>query len=276
MTLTIISAEQRLLDATVKGQVWGLAGVGKTTLLKTLDGPTTLCVSAEGGLLSVQRDDEFGPRYAGDTIEPSNWLEVLSITDGMCGPSSAPFSKVEHRPAPLQKYKTVFIDSTSVVSKWCLEWAQTQPEAFSEKKTKADGTPAPNLLGAYGLLGRMMEQWAWRWKNAPGINVWLVGGLERKENDVGGKDWLPLLAGSKLQSALPYVMDFVLVMSRFKAADGNVYTGLFTDPKGEFGTVPVKVRGGGFDPIEQPHLGHFMAKALGRPATIAPPPSVAV
>jgi hypothetical protein len=258
MSLTIITADQRMAEQNVKGTILALAGVGKTTLLKTLDAPTTLCISAEGGLLSVQRDDEFGPRFAGDTIEPANWLELKSVLDGF---------KMNPRPPALAKYKTIFIDSISVASKWCLEWAQTQPEAVSEKTGK------PNLLGAYGLLGREMEAWAWGWKNLPGVNVWFVGGLERKENDIGQKEWLPLMAGSKLASALPYIMDFVIVMARFKAEDGKTYTGFFTDPKGEFGTVPVKTRGGGFSAIEQPHLGKFMAKALGR-SSIAPPPSV--
>lgn len=272
MTLAIITAEQRLAEATVKMQIWGMAGVGKTTLLKTLDNASTIAISAEGGLLSVQNDDEFGPRYTGDTIEPANWLEVEAITDGFCGSKENPYRRADQRPPALQKYRHVFIDSTSVVSKWNLQWAQTQPEAFSEKTGK------PNLLGAYGLLGRTMEEWAWRWKNTPGINVYLVGGLERKENDVGMKDWLPLLAGAKLQSAMPYVMDYIVVMARFKATtpDGEkVFTGFFTDPRSEYGTVPVKTRGGGFDAIEQPHLGNFTAKALGRLPSPSAPPSVA-
>lgn len=266
MALQIITAEQRLAEATVKGLVFGQAGVGKTTLLKTLDPATTLCISCEGGLISVQKADQFGPAFAGDVIEPSNWLELVSITEAF---------KLKDRPEPIRKYRTVFIDSISVASKWCFEWCQTQPEAFSDKKTLANGQPAPNLLGAYGLLGRTMTQWTWEWKNAPGINVWMVGGLERKDNDIGGKEWRPLLMGAKLADELPYIMDYVVVMGRFKAADGNIYTGFHTDPKTEYGTVPVKARGGGFDPIEQPHLGAFMAKALGHsPVVTAPPPSV--
>lgn len=263
MTLAIITAEQRLSEATVKGLVVGPAGVGKTTLLKTLDPATTLAISAEGGLLSVQRDDEFGPRFMGDTIEPANWLELKAILEGF---------QVSPRPPALAKYKTIFIDSISVASKWCFEWCQQQPEAHSEKSGK------PDIRGAYGLLGREMVSWVWGWKNLTSVNVWLVGGLERKENDVGMKDWLPLLMGAKLQSELPYIMDYVVVMARFKAAtpDGEkVFTGFFTDPRSEYGTVPVKTRGGGFDAIEQPHLGKFMAKALGRLPSPSAPPSVA-
>lgn len=260
MALSIVTAEQRLAEATIKGLVLGPAGVGKTTLLKTLDPATTLCISAEGGMLSVQKDDEYGPRFLGDTIEPGNWAELKTILDGF---------QRKDRPPELAKYKTIFIDSISVASKWCFEWCQSQPDAFSEKTGK------PNLLGAYGLLGREMVSWVWGWKNLSGLNVWLVGGIERKDNDLGGKDWLPLLMGAKLQAELPYIMDYVVVMARFKAGDGNIYTGFHTDPRSEYGTVPVKTRGGGFDPIERPHLGAFMAKALGHsPATAATPPSI--
>ncbi len=273
MALQIITADQRIADATVKGQIWGPAGIGKTTLLKTLQASTCLCVSAEGGLISVQRDDEFGPRYAGDTIEPRGWLEVGQITDGFCGPIDRPFASAAERPGPLQKYQTVFIDSTSVISNWCFAWAQTQPDAFSEKKTLANGNPAPDIRGAYGLLGREMTDWAWRWKNAPGINVWLVGGLSYSLED----GHTPLLMGQAAKNALPYIMDYVLVMDRLKAQDGNTYTGLFTSAIAfpQYATVPVKVRGGGFDAFERPHLGHFMAKALGRSSAPAAPPSVA-
>lgn len=258
MALKIITADQRLAEATVKGCVFGQAGVGKTTLLKTLDPATTLAISCEGGLLSVQRDDEFGPRFMGDVIEPANWAELDAILQGF---------KAEPRPEPLQKYRTVFIDSISVASKWCFEWCQTQPEAFSEKTGK------PDTRGAYGLLGRVMTSWAWGWKNLPGVNVWLVGGLELKENELKIKEWAPLLMGAKLATEVPYIMDYVVVMARFTAPDGNTYTGFFTDPKSEYGSVPVKVRGGGFEAIERPHLGQLMTKALGRRAVVTAPPS---
>jgi hypothetical protein len=255
MSLTIVSADQRLRTQTVKGQIWGPAGVGKTTLLKTLDGPSTLCVATEGGMLSVQTHDAFGPPYSGDSIEPNTWPEHLALLKGF---------QANPRPPGLAKYLTVFIDSTSIISKQCFEWCQTQPEAFSEKTGK------PNLLGAYGLLAREMSAWAWGWKNIPDVNVWLIGGLEQKEIN-GLKEWSPLLMGAKIQSELPYIFDYSLVMARFKAGDGQNYTGLFTNPitHPEYACVPVKTRGGGLAPIEQPHLGRLMAKALGHSSTTA-------
>lgn len=257
MALAIISADQRMQSASVKGMIWGQAGVGKTSLLKTLDPATTLCLDFEAGLLSVQRDDERGPAWRGDSIKVENWPEAVAILKSF--QAKAPF---------LAKYRTVFVDSISVATKQCFDWAMTQPEAWSDKKQKAD------TLGAYGLLGLKAVEWCQDWKHLDGVNVWMVGGLERKEID-GIKEWVPLTTGAKLANALPYIMDYSLVMAAFKAENEKIYTGLFTDPRKnpEYASVPVKSRVAGLAQIEQPHLGKLMAKALGFSPIAAPPPS---
>jgi hypothetical protein len=259
MALAIISADQRRAETTIKGMVWGKAGVGKTTLLKTLDPTSTLTIDIEGGLLAVERDDEFGPRWAGDSIKIENWLEAQAVLQGL---------KSGH--PDFAKYKTVFVDSLSKATTLCFAWAQTQPEAFSEKTGK------PDVRGAYGLLARECVSWCNDFKHLPGRNVWMVGGLEMKEIE-GVRDWAPLTMGSKLANELPYIMDFNLVMARFTAADGNTYAGLFTDPikNPEYASVPIKTRVHGLAQIEQPHLGKLMAKAISLPpkAQVTPPPS---
>lgn len=257
MAIAIISADQRRQNTVIKGQIWGKAGVGKTTLLKTLDPASTLALDFEGGLLSVQRDDQFGPAWTGDSMKVESWPEAQAIIEAF------------EKRAGLEKYRTVFIDSTTVASRMCFDWCKQQPEAFNKQGQ-------PNNLGAYGLLGLEMVSWVKRWHHLAGVNVWLIGGLERKEVE-GVKDWQPLVTGSKLASELPYIMDYCLVMAHFKAADGNTYSGIFTDPmkNPEYASVPLKTRVGGLDQIERPHLGMLMAKALGpsSPAKSAPPPS---
>lgn len=261
MSLAIVTADQRIKTATVKGQIWGGAGVGKTTLLKTLDAATTLAVAPEGGMLSVQKHDEFGPPFMGDSMEPNTWEEHKFLLDAFKSPT---------RPAGLAKYRTVFHDSTSIISKQCWEWTGLQPEAFNKYGK-------PDTLNRYGLLGREMSAWAWGWKNIPDLNVWMIGGLEEKENEATKmRELKPLVMGSKIAAELPYIFDYSLVMARFIGSDGKPYTGLFTNPitNPEYASVPVKTRGGGLAPIEQPHLGKLMAKALGFSPTTAPPPSV--
>jgi len=258
MALAIITADQRMRSATVKGMVLGKAGVGKTTLIKSLDPATTLCLDVEGGMLSVQRDDRFGPAWRGDSIKIESWPEAKAVLEAF---------KAKH-PA-FTKYHSVFIDSISIASRMCFDWCKEQPEAFNKKGEK-------NNLGAYGLLGLEMPDWCWGWKHLDGVNVWLVGGLEQKEV-LGVKEWVPLTTGSKLASELPFIMDCCLVMDRFKAADGNYYVGLFTDAlkNPEYASVPVKTRIDGLDQIEPPHLGKLMAKAIGSSPQSAPPPSAA-
>lgn len=260
MSLVIRTADQRIRTATVKAQIWGGAGVGKTTLLKTLHNPSTLAVAPEGGLLAVQRDDEFGPRFTGDDMEPNTWPEHKFLLERF---------QQNPRPVALQKYRTVFMDSTSIIVKQCMDWCNTQPAAFNKQGQ-------PNKLGAYGLLAEEVTSWAWGWKNIPDVNVFLIGGLEEKENDMTKmREFKPLVMGAKIAAELPYIFDYSLVMARF-TADGKPYTGLFTNPitNPEYASVPVKTRGGGLAPIEQPHLGKLMAKALGFSPTTAPPPSV--
>ena len=259
MALAIVTADQRRATNTVKGMIWGQAGVGKTTLLKTLDPATTLTLNIEGGMLSVERDDEFGPAWAGDSINLETWPEAKAVLQGL---------KSNH--PDFAKYKTVFIDSMSKATNLCFVWAQAQPEAFSEK------TGAPDVRGAYGLLARECVEWCNEWKHLPGRNVWIVGGLEQKEVD-GIRDWKPLTMGGKLANELPYIMDFNLVMGRIKAADGKTYRVLFTDPdlNPEYASVPVKTRVR-LAQYEEPHLGKLIAKAISLPpksAVTAPPPS---
>lgn len=259
MALAIISADQRRAETTIKGMVWGQAGVGKTTLLKTLDPATTLAIDIEGGLLSVERDDQFGPRWQGDSIKLENWQEARAVLQGL--QSGHP---------DFAKYGTIFVDSISKATNLCFAWAEKQPEAFSEKTGK------PDTRGAYGLIGRECVEWCNGFKHLSRRHVWMVGGLERKEVD-GVKDWMPLTMGAKLANELPYIMDYNLVMARFKAGDGNYYAGLFTDPikNPEYASVPLKTRVSGLAQIEQPHLGKLMAKAISLPpaAQAAPPPS---
>lgn len=247
MSLQIVTADQRLAAMTVKMQIWGGAGVGKTTLLKTLDPATTLAIAPERGLLSVQKEDEFGPAFMGDSIEPDAWPEHMALLQGF--QNGAP---------GLAKYRNVFIDSTSIISKHGFEWAKAQPESFTK-------TGALDTRGAYGLLRREMSAWAWGWKNT-NVNVYMIGGLEMKENEATKfRDWMPLIMGG-IGAELPYIFDYSLVMARFPGPDNKIFTGIFTNPitNPEYASVPVKTRGGCFDSIERPHLGYLTAKALGR------------
>jgi hypothetical protein len=245
MALAIITADQRRQSATVKGQIWGQAGMGKTSLLKTLDPASTLCLDFEAGLLSVQRDDARGPAWSGDSIKVENWLEARAILEAF-----------QARQAFLARYRTVFIDSTTFASKQCMAWCQAQPAALTDKGKE-------DIWAIYRLLSEEMVGWVQGWKYLEGVHVWLVGGLERKKLD-GVNEWIPLLDGMKLYAELPYIMDYCFVMGRYRAADGETYAGLFTDGVAhpEYAYVPLKSRVAGLAAIEAPDLSALTAKAL--------------
>jgi ABC-type cobalamin/Fe3+-siderophores transport system ATPase subunit len=75
--LTEIQNEQK----SVKAVIFGPFGIGKTSLLKTLDEPT-LCLDFEAGLLSVQD-------WNGDVISVQTWEDARNLACLICGPNPA-------------------------------------------------------------------------------------------------------------------------------------------------------------------------------------------
>ena len=220
--IRIISADDRLQEpAGIKGQIWGRYGVGKTSLLWTLDPKFTLAIDLEAGMLAVQG-------WLGDSVHIRTWDEARDLACWIGGPNPAlrsdqPYSlahfdhvsKELGDPKTLEKYQTVFVDSTTNAARYCLQWGKGQPEAFSDRTGK------PDMRGAYGVLGREMTAWATQWQYAAGKNIWLVGGLEEKTDDFNRRFWCPLLDGTKAQNELPYIFDEVISMVEAQAEDGS-------------------------------------------------------
>ncbi|MGF6861009.1 hypothetical protein ABIE69_001579 [Rhodobacteraceae bacterium MBR-64] len=160
MALPIIGADERLAQRKgIKGVIFGRSGIGKTSLLWTLNASTTLFLDLEAGDLAVEGLEI-------DTLRPRTWKECRDFAVFIGGPnpalredqpySQAHFDEVCGRygdPAVIEKYETVFIDSITVAGRLCFQWCRGQPEAFSEKTGK------PDIRGAYGLHGREMIGW---------------------------------------------------------------------------------------------------------------------
>lgn len=67
--LPIITADQRLATPRgIKGCIFGKSGIGKTSLLWTLDATTTLFMDLEAGDLAIEG-------WQGDTIRPRTWKD---------------------------------------------------------------------------------------------------------------------------------------------------------------------------------------------------------
>ena len=259
MTFRIITADERLADkAGIKGLIIGKAGIGKTSLLYTLDPATTLFVNAEAGELSVQD-------WGGDMVRLRTWPDARNLAAAVGGGNPAlsdaePYS-IAHAAAireqmDFTKYETVFVDSITEVSRICFGWSAKQPEAFSEKTGK------PDTRGAYGLLGREMVNWLKQFQHAPRVNVWLVGLLNEVKDDFGRLTYVMQVEGSKTALEAPGVLDQVLTMTQFTPEEGAPYRAFVTNALNQWG-FPAKDRSGRLDLIEEPHLGKLMLKISG-------------
>ena len=220
-----------------------------------------LVLDAEAGLLSIQD-------VPVDVFRLRSWTDGRDIGCFFSGPNSAfrddqPYSEAHYRhvverfgdPKALEKYDTVFINSISVVSKLCLNWCKGQPQAISDRTGK------PDLRGAYGLLAQELIGWVTHWQHIPGLNVWLVGGLEERTDDFNRRYWAPLIEGSRSANELPYVVDEVITLAELHDEDGKPYRALVCGPN-PWG-YPAKDRSGRLDMIEEPDLGRLMAKIRG-------------
>lgn len=262
MSLKIISADERMEQAGVRAQIWGPAKIGKTSLAWTLPPKSTLFLDLEAGMLALQG-------WGGDSIQVRSWDQARDLAAFIGGPNPAlrpeqPYShahfdhvcKQYGDRAMLDKYDTLFVDSTTVAAQLCLTWAQGQPEAFSERSGK------PDLRGAYGALGRELVAWAWQLHHAPIRNVFLIGGLEERKDDFGRSQWLPLIDGSRATNALPYVFDVIMTMAELETEQGERYRALVCDRLNPWG-YPAGDRSGRLDTVEPPDLGALIKKVRG-------------
>jgi hypothetical protein len=276
MQLPIISADQRLAETRcAKIVLVGVPGAGKTSQLHTLPESSTLFVDLEAGDLAVQD-------WRGDSLRPRSWPEFRDLVVFLAGPnpaasseqpySQAHFDAVCQRfgdPAQLAKYRTYFVDSITVLSRLCLAWAKTQPQAFSDRTGK------PDTRGAYGLLGTEMIAALTHLQHVRDKHVVFVAILEEKTDEFNRRYFAIQLEGSKTALELPGVIDEVVTLALLRqdgASDGSDpnTTPEPTKPLRAFVThtdnpwgYPAKDRSGRLEAIEEPHLGNLIAKCTG-------------
>ncbi len=268
MPLPIITAEQRMAERSgVKLALFGAYGVGKTWQLRTLPLQSTLFVDVEAGDLAV-RD------WQGDTLRPKSWPEFRDVVCFLAGPNEAmppeaPFSRAHYEhvcrtygePSQLDRYDTYFVDSITVLSRWCLAWAKTQPAAFSERTGK------PDTRGAYGLLAAELVGALTHLQHARGKNVVYVAILDEKRDEFGRTYFAPQIEGGKTATELPGIVDEVVTLARVAAEDGSTFRAFVSHAGNPYG-YPAKDRSGVLDLLEPPDLGALIRKCAtaSRPA----------
>ena len=208
----------------VKMLVYGAAGSGKTSLIRTLPAPIVL--SAEGGLLAIQDADlpflEIGTMA--DLREAYMWLKDS---------------------AEAKAYQSVALDSISEVAEVVLH---------HELKANKDGR------AAYGEMNTVMTELIRAFRDLPGRHVYMSAKLEKSTDEMGKMLYNPGMPGKSLTQGLPYFFDEVMALRVEKDAEGVSQRALMCDSDGLW---LAKDRSGKLGQWEAPDLGAIIAKIGG-------------
>ena len=271
MSTKIIPAADRTAGPRgAKVLIDGPTGVGKTSLLHTLDPASTLFIDVEAGDLPVID-------IPVDTFRPRTWSECRDLAVVLAGPnpavpaenvySAAHYAVVKDQfgdPAKFKKYKTFFIDSITAIGRLCFAWSQQQPEAFSERTGKKD------LRGAYGLHAREALAWLMHLQQARDVNVVFLGVLETVVDDFNHTEHRLQFEGTRTGRELPAVIDEVITYHWVDFGDGVPVRSFICTAPNKW-NYPAKDRSGKLDQFEPPDLGKLLSK-LTKPRTAASSP----
>lgn len=269
--MKIISADERLRETHApKILIAGPSGVGKTSLLRTLEHPERAL------LVDIEAGDQAVRDVPCDAVRPATWAEMRNLACYLGGPDpslpeGSAYSQAHYeamRSGPFagfntDKYDLLFVDSLTAAGRLCLRWCQQQPEAFAEKTGK------PDPRGTYGLLGREMLQWLSRLQHTRGKAVVFVAILENIKDEFGRASWDLQIDGSKAGRELPGIVDQVIAMHMIPHPSGDerpegapdIVRAFLCTPEANLlnGFMP-KDRSGKLEAIERPHLGDLIAK----------------
>lgn len=214
-----------LAASNVRLLVYGQAGAGKTSLIKTLPNPVVL--SAEGGLLSIA--DANVP-----FIEIKDMAALAEAYEWLTQSDEA------------KQFESVALDSISEIGEVLL--------SAEKKKTK-------DPRQAYGEMQTQMADLIRTFRDMPGKHVYFSAKVEKSQDEMGRILYSPSMPGNKTGQALPYFFDEVLALRVEKDADGNTQRALMCDSDGLW---LAKDRSGKLDAWEAPDLGAIINKIKGQ------------
>jgi len=204
----------------VKLLVYGQAGAGKTSLIKTL--PTPLVLSAEAGLLSISDADLA-------------FIEIKTIDDLR---EAYTFIMGEGG----NSFESIALDSISEIAEVILN---------AEKKATKDPRQA------YGAMQEQVSDLIRAFRDIPGKHIYMSAKLEKSQDEMGRMLYAPSMPGNKTGQQLPYFFDEVLALRVERDAENNVQRALMCDSDGLW---QAKDRSGKLAAWEAPDLGAIIEK----------------
>lgn len=271
------TAQDRLLQFhKINALIVGPQGIGKTFAARGLPAAETLFIDCEAGTLSLEKSKDQ-PAWQGTTLNMLRmsqklnmhpWLLCRAIASLLLGPDFSDKPDGAYAPNAYNYYvqvvaggnpeifaafRHIFTDSLTVVSRWCFDWAKTQPEAFSEKTGK------PDVRGAYGLMGNELVTWATKLQHQP-KNMFLSCILEEDKDDFGRVTWELQIEGKKAGKKIPGIFDLVMTLAWVDFGEPYGKQRVFVTQEGNQLGFPAKDRSGLLEPYERPDLGAIIAK----------------
>jgi hypothetical protein len=258
MSIQIITPNERLDEVRgVHALITGVFGIGKTSLLRTLDPETSLFVNVENGDLAVH--DVPVPH-----VRPQTWQDLRDLIVRIAGANSsfgrneafsqAHFDHVGGFLPDIERYRTIFFDTVTSAARLCFRWAAMQPEATTERG-KAD------LRSVYGLHARELLLALHHLQSARSLNVILVNALETVTDDYGRTEHRLQMEGQRVPREIPGIVDQVITMASIDFGDGKPIRAFVCTSPNPWG-YPAKDRSGRLEQIEPPDLGKLIAKIL--------------
>lgn len=209
----------------VKVLVYGQAGSGKTSLIRTL--PDSLVLSAEAGLLSLADCD----------------IPFIQITSMEALQEAYRFI---YESEEAKHYQAINLDSVSEIGEVCLN-----------EKLKHAKDPRQAYGETQQLIGDMIRAF----RDLPGRHVYFSAKLEKQQDEMGRILYQPSMPGNKMGQSLPYHFDEVLALRMEKDAEGVTQRALMCDSDGLW---QAKDRSGKLDMWEAPDLGSVIQKIKGQ------------
>ena len=265
--MKIISADERLAEKRgAKILIAGPTGVGKTSLLRTVDPARALLLDSEAGDLSILD-------LPVDTIRIDDWQVARNVACRIGGPnpsfsplhcySQAHYQQIGGALENLDRYDLIFVDSITAVSRLSFRWAEQQPEARSER------TGAKDL--AYGLHARELLLWLHQLQHAREKHVVFIGILERLTDDFNRPLGFQVqMEGAKVPREIDAIVDEFIVMEWIKFDGHDEPAGVFVCNRPNRWNFPAKDRSNHLDQIEEPHLGRLLTKIVSRKPVATP------